>query len=268
MRLKHREDVRMLVFSGMACLAFALHWKLNSFSACFFLISCFQSFQQAVTVHNFAHCAVFTSQWCNDGYGIFLTFLSGAPTSTYVPGHNESHHRHLETELDVMRTTQMTFKKEFFNIVFFFPSVILNIVKNDSFYMNEKRKKGKRIFKVWVVENLALHALMTCLLLTDPLRFASRYLLPTLVGKYMIITLNMLQHRGCDPASKFGHSRNFTGPLLNYLCFNNGFHTQHHNFPGLHWHRLKESHEQVKHHIPADLLQPNIFKYLLVALSS
>ena len=37
----------------------------------------------------------------------------------------------------------------------------------------------------------------------------------------------MLQHKGCDPDSKYNHSRNFTVPILNFFCFNNGYKTQH-----------------------------------------
>ena len=59
------------------------------------------------------------------------------------------------------------------------------------------------------------------------------YIVPTMIGKYLIVTLNMLQHKGCDPESKYNHSRNFTGPILNFFCFNNGYHTQHHI--SLHW---------------------------------
>lgn len=42
----------------------------------------------------------------------------------------------------------------------------------------------------------------------------------------MIVTLNLLQHDGCDPQHRVNHSRNFTGPILNYFCFNNGLDLQ------------------------------------------
>lgn len=45
------------------------------------------------------------------------------------------------------------------------------------------------------------------------------------LAKDMIVTLNLLQHDGCDPHSPVNHSRNFVGPILNFLCFNNGART-------------------------------------------
>lgn len=33
-------------------------------------------------------------------------------------------------------------------------------------------------------------------------------------------------------------ARNFVGPVINYLTFNNGYHTIHHMYPTMHWSRL------------------------------
>lgn len=48
------------------------------------------------------------------------------------------------------------------------------------------------------------------------------------------------------PDSKYNHSRNFTGPILNFFCFNNGYHTQHHISPGLHWSLLPMRHKDIE----------------------
>ncbi len=265
--LKHKEDIRTLLFTVASVVIFNIHWNLKEFSYFLFGISFLQCFQQTVIIHNFAHCSVFSSRLLNDVYGIVLTLLSGAPTSLFVPGHNESHHKHLETELDVMRTTQMNFKYQFLNIILFFPSIILNIIKNDHIYMNKKKKEGKRIFYIFLIENILLHFFMIYLGFMNFSKYFTRYFLPTLIGKYMIVTLNMLQHQGCDPQSKYDHSRNFTGSILNYLCFNNGYHTQHHNFPGMHWSKLKDNHEKIQHNISDELNQPNIIIYLLTVVT-
>lgn len=260
--LRHKEDLRSIFFSCLTLLLYLFHWHHSTFSLLLFFISSLQAFQQAVCIHNFAHCPVFHSKILNDIYGILLTILSGAPSSLYVPGHNETHHRHLETEKDVMRTTQMTYKHECLNILLFFPTIFLNILKNDFIYMNEKRKLKKRIYYVYFIENTILHFLLLFLFSTSLSKMLSRYFIPTLIGKYMIVTLNILQHKGCDPNSKYAHSRNFTGYILNFLFFNNGFHTQHHNTPGLHWSKLEIQHKKIEHLIPQYLNQSNILLYL------
>ena len=260
--LRHKEDLRSIFFSCLTLLLYLFHWHHSTFSLLLFFISSLQAFQQAVCIHNFAHCSVFHSKILNDIYGILLTILSGAPSSLYVPGHNETHHRHLETKKDIMRTTQMTYKHECLNILLFFPTIFLNILKNDFIYMNEKRKLKKRIYYVYFIENTILHLLLLFLFSTSLSKMLFRYFIPTLIGKYMIVTLNILQHKGCDPNSKYAHSRNFTGYILNFLFFNNGFHTQHHNTPGLHWSRLEIQHKKIEHLIPQYLNQSNILLYL------
>lgn len=88
-------------------------------------------------------------------------------------------------------------------------------------------------------------------------------LLPQLVGKYCIVTLNILQHDGCDPLDKYNNSRNFTSWLLNFLCFNNGYHTIHHLYPGKHWSLLIDEHNaKIKPFMHPNLDQPSLFAYM------
>ena len=79
--------------------------------------------------------------------------VSGSPTSLYVPGHNESHHLHLETEKDMMCTTQMKYNSEFLNLVLFAPSIIHKILKNERIYMFEQYKKRSRLFYRYFMES-------------------------------------------------------------------------------------------------------------------
>jgi len=78
-----------------------------------------------------------------------------------------------------------------------------------------------------------------------------------------IISFNMLQHDGCDGTSRYNFARNFTGPLLNLLFYNNGYHTIHHMHPGLHWSELPERHRaDVAPYIAPLLDQRNILGYI------
>merc|ERR1711957_933048 len=87
--------------------------------------------------------------------------------------------------------------------------------------------------------------------------------IPHLFAKFCIISLNMLQHDGCDQSSEHNHSRNFVSPLLNFFAYNNGFHSIHHMHPGWHWKDLPSKHEElVKPHIHPNLEQPSILVYI------
>jgi len=86
-----------------------------------------------------------------------------------------------------------------------------------------------------------------------------------------IVTLNLLQHDGCTTPKEgearagvdfqeYNCSRNFTGWLLNYLCFNNGYHTIHHAYPTMHWSVLKREHEaQIVPKMDPRLDEPSIW---------
>ena len=199
---------------------------------------------------------------------MLLTLLSGAPVSAYQPGHVESHHKHLEEELDIMRTTKMTYKNEALNLLLFFPTIIFDIQKNDFHYMMEQKKKGKFIFVQFLTEILILHLMLLSLFYINIRKAIVIYFIPTLLGKYMIVSLNILQHRGCDPTSKFNHSRDFTGKYLNYFFFQNGYHIEHHNSPGVHWSKLHKIHEKHRDKISPHLIHDNICLYIYSVLCS
>jgi fatty acid desaturase len=68
--------------------------------------------------------------------------------------------------------------------------------------------------------------------------------LPALFAPWAMMFTNYVQHVGCDPSSRDHHSRNFTDPKLNWLLFNAGYHTVHHEHPTAHWSRYAELHAQ------------------------
>jgi fatty acid desaturase len=80
-----------------------------------------------------------------------------------------------------------------------------------------------------------------------------------------MIFINFIQHVHCDPWSSHNHSRNFVSRFGNFLVFNNGYHTAHHEHPGAHWSKLPELHARIASEIDPDLCQPSIFGFCLRA---
>ena len=88
-------------------------------------------------------------------------------------------------------------------------------------------------------------------------------MLPHQYAAWGIITMNLLQHDGCDENSEYNHSRNFVGKLVNWWTYNNGYHTIHHMEPGLHWSLLPAEHaKRVAPFIHPNLDQPSLLAYL------
>ena len=89
-------------------------------------------------------------------------------------------------------------------------------------------------------------------------------LIPHQYAAWGIITMNLLQHDGCDEASEYNHSRNFVGRMVNWWVYNNGYHSIHHEEPGLHWSLLPVEHaKRIAPHIHPNLDQASLVLYIL-----
>jgi len=194
----------------------------------------------AVVAHNTVHCPVFRHRWVNSAFQVWVSLSYGFPISEYIPGHNLSHHRFLQAREDVMRTSKVRFRWNLFNVLAFPFAVTPAILRGNSRYLelrgsgNWRRQRRLELVIVWGVK--------VGLLALDWRKALCFVVIPQLVANLGIVGINFVWHDGCDPDHPVNHSRNFTGRLLNFLTFNNGYHGMHHEEPGLHWSLLPEAH--------------------------
>ena len=214
----------------------------------------------AVVAHNTVHCPVFRRRWMNSVFQVWVSLSYGFPISEYIPGHNLSHHRFLQAREDVMRTSKVRFRWNLLNLLAFPFAVTPAILRGNRRYAALKageewrRQRRVEVVIVWGVK-LALLAL-------DWRKALCFVLVPQLVANLGIVGINFFWHDGCDPAHPVNHSRNFTGRLLNFLTFNNGYHGMHHEEPGLHWSLLPEAHaRQIRPGLHPALEQPSLLAY-------
>jgi fatty acid desaturase len=107
-----------------------------------------------------------------------------------------------------------------------------------------------------------LYAALGVLLWIDWKSFLLYVFIPHRYAGWGIITMNFLQHDGCDQDSEHNHSRNFVGRAVNWFTFNNGYHSIHHVQPGLHWSLLPEAHARlIAPYIHPNLDQPSLLAY-------
>ncbi|MEY4508026.1 MAG: hypothetical protein RLZZ450_148 [Pseudomonadota bacterium] len=266
MILKDRSDLRPLFFNGVyfaSLLAAWLYVPLNLWALPPLVLLCVTAFQGAVQTHNAIHSPVFKQRWLNKVYQVVLTCVYGHPVSAYVPGHNLSHHRFTQSRRDVMRTTKTRFRWHLLNGLFFMLSVAPGIMRADSEYIWVMRKRHPRWFRQGITELAVLLSIQVALFVLDWKRALLFWLLPHLYAQWGIVTINLLQHDGCDADSEYNHSRNFVGRAVNWLAFNNGFHGIHHDIPGLHWSKLPAAHAaRYAGHIHPALDCPSLLAYL------
>jgi fatty acid desaturase len=199
----------------------------------------------------------------NRVFQVILTMTYGHPVSSFVPGHNLSHHKFTQTRRDVMRTTKVRYRWNFLNGLLFLVHVGNDVMKGDIRYLKAMFHKNPKWARQMMLEWGILYAVYGALVVLDWKKFLFFVFLPHKYAAWGIITMNVLQHDGCDQDSEYNHSRNFVGRLVNWFTYNNGFHTIHHMEPGLHWSLLPAEHaKRVAPFIHPNLDQPSLLAYL------
>ena len=265
--LRYRADLRTLSFIGIYFGLVALQWVLVPqqlyLAIPLVVVTCFFSFFGAVITHNTVHAPMFKSRLMNRIFQVVLTLTYGHPVSSFVPGHNLSHHKHTQSRKDVMRTYKMRFRWNLLNGLFFFLTMAPSIMRADSKYTAAMRTRKPAWFRQMLIELGSLYAVYAVLLYLDWRLFLLYVFLPHKYAGWGIITMNFLQHDGCDEHSRYNHSRNFVGKVVNWLTFNNGYHTIHHIKPGMHWSLLPAAHAaEIKAHIDPRLDEPSLLAYI------
>eukprot|EP00659_Diplonema_papillatum_P010897 gene10897-16761_t len=226
------------------------------------------SFFGATITHNTIHVPVFKTGHMNSLFQIVLTHTYGWPVSALVPGHNLSHHKFTNTAKDAMRPDRMRYSWNLLNYVLFPVATASAIAASDKQYIMDQRARGRPIWKQYLLEAASFYSVQAMLAVHDPRRWVFIIFLPQLYAKFQIIAMNILQHDGCPAAEAdpWNNARNFTGSVINYMTFNNGYHTIHHTNPGWHWRLLADAHDLIiKPHIHPNLDQDDLLLYFFRA---
>ncbi len=265
--LRFAADRRTLAFVTLYFTLTAAMWLLNPagwlLPLAVVVLAC-SSWQCAVITHNTIHTPIFHKRSHNKLMQIVLTLSYGHPVSSFVPGHNLSHHKFTQTPRDVMRTYKSRSQWNLVNMLTFMPRVALAVVKGEQAFFKATRETHKRWHRQLRIEGAILISVTVALFLIDWQRALLFWMIPHLAASWGIISVNYLQHDGCDADHDYNHSRNFTGALFGFLTVENGFHGMHHLRPNLHWSLLREAHAKIIHpHIHQNLEQPSLLVYLL-----
>jgi fatty acid desaturase len=162
-----------------------------------------------------------------------------------------------------MRTTKVRFRHNLLNGIFFMLSVAPSILRADAQYSTTMFRRHPRWFRQLLAEALVFYGVTIALFVLDWQKALVLWMIPHFYAQWGIVSMNMLQHDGCDAESEWNHSRNFMGKLVNWWVFNNGFHSVHHDQPGLHWSLCPAAHaERYSGKIHPNLEQKSLVGYI------
>jgi fatty acid desaturase len=218
----------------------------------------------AVIAHNVVHGPIWHSRTANRATQVAISLAYGFAISDYVPGHNLSHHRYVQTRRDVMRTSKVRFSWNALNLASFFPSVAPDIIRSNGRFLQTKSGSNPAYRHQRTLEVVLVWGVKALFLWLDWRRAIAFVLVPHVWAAVAITSVNYLQHDGCDPDHPYNHSRNFVGRIFNWFHFNNGFHAIHHIEPGMHWSLLPAAHAQRVHpYVHPSLEQKSLAMYLV-----
>jgi fatty acid desaturase len=275
MKLRFAADARILLwalvlFPGAVALAYALPRQV----ACFLPLSLYTGFCAGVLAHYHNHCPVFHGRRANALYSMWISVFYGYPVFAWIPTHNANHHKFVNGPGDATITWRYTKRDTLAAaVVYFFVSAYwqAGLIRE---FVAEARRENRRLHHQIVAQYVCVvgaHAGMLALavFVRGPrlglLTYACSLGATAAMGLWGMMFINYIQHIHCDPSSRYDHSRNFVSPVANWLVFNSGYHTAHHEKAGAHWSTLPAIHANLAANIDPELKQRSIAGYLFRA---
>jgi fatty acid desaturase len=196
------------------------------------------NFSSAVINHNHLHRPIFRSNKLNKILGIALSLARGYSSAGIRISHNWNHHANSGTDKDWFRV-ELAGQGWGLKRLLVFAGRVMSEVRT---HRHEYFRQGRRLEKQIATEKLAIWFFVAAGMAAAPQNFLLLVIVPWLSAAVLLVAVNLVQHDDCPKNGSW----NFTGPILNWFLFNNGFHSAHHDNPGAHWSELPAIHAEIK----------------------
>jgi beta-carotene hydroxylase len=261
--LRYSADRRTVAYLMVAVGLSVLQWNLGRVYPLLYGLGLFMGVTVAVISHNHNHLGIWKWRPANTFTNYVLALYYGVPTVAWVPTHNQAHHKLNFAEGDSSRGPKF-FKKNHLFALLAYPTLTgIAQLPEIRAYMRGLYQRDKKAFAWAASEFVVFYAVMATLVLLDWRKALVFFVLPQQFALFTIQVFNYVQHIEVDTGSEWNHSRNFVSPVLNALLFNNGYHTVHHDKPGVHWSQTPALHAQHAHHIHPELLVSSWWGFMI-----
>ena len=249
----YRSDIYsiLVVFLNIALLSIPYTMGLTTpeYILAFIALS-FLVFLSSIITHNFMHKKIFHRDSHNMLFRAMLVLARGMSVTSVKIAH-QNHHKFIRVKGDWMGKELELPKYGLLRIPAYILKSIISVRLNKKKVSLTSEEK-----KLITIERIFLYLCISLLLYLDYAVFFS-FTIPTwLLGQAGLVAVNLWQHDNVpvDPTNR-NMSRDFTGKWLNLICLNNGLHSVHHKYPGAHWSKLPELHEDYVQRDDVDLIR-------------
>ena len=258
MKPRYAADYKTILWLALAAVNLGVMWRLPHTRAYLLPLQCYLALTAGIIAHNHNHCPTFKNRTLNDVLNHVATVFYGFAAFNWIPTHNLNHHKFQNAPGDATITWKISKKHNLLTaLVYPFVSAAGQAPLIDR-YVKESRTKRPAQYRSIMIQLVICWGLPIALTFVDWRATVMTMWIPRFFSLFAIIYFNYGQHVHCDPYSKWNHARNFTGPVLNFLLFNNGFHTVHHMKAGAHWSLAPASHAVVAANIDPSLNQRSL----------
>lgn len=259
--LRYKADIKTLIYAFLTTALFILQWLVTGFNPFIYFIYLFLSIAVAVITHNHNHVQIWKTKLMNVLTDWWLTVFYGFPVFAWIPTHNKNHHKLNNRIGDYTITYRFSEKNNMVTLLtyptisgFYQQKAIRDYLKD---LWNNKRSR----FFLCVSQYAILILWIAAAFFLDWQKALLFVVIPQQVSLFSVLIFNYVQHVHANEESEYNHSRNFTG-FLNFMLFNNGYHTIHHDKAGLHWSVTPEEHKKIAHLIDESLLERSFWWYI------
>ncbi len=259
--LRYKADIKTLIYMALTTGLFILQWTSIGVHWLTYTIYLFLSVSVAVITHNHNHVRMWKSDFMNTLQDWWLTVFYGFPVFAWIPTHNKNHHK-MNNRLGDYTITYRFSEKNNLVTLLTYPTISgyyqQKAIKE---YLKAMYNSKKGRFFLSMAQYAVLVVWIAAFLFIDWQKAIWFVIIPQQVSLFSVLIFNYVQHVHANEESEWNHSRNFTGHL-NFMLFNNGLHTIHHETAGLHWSQVPEEHKKIEKNIDSSLLERSFWWYI------
>lgn len=259
--LRYTADVKTIIYMVLTTTLLILQWTTIGVHPVTYIIYCFLSVSVAVITHNHNHVRIWKNDFLNTLQDWWLTVFYGFPVFAWIPTHNKNHHKMNNRVGDYTITYRFSEKNNFITLLTY--PTISGFYQQKAIrdYLKMQYNANKKRFMLSIAQYVILVLWIGAALFIDWRKALYFVIIPQQISLFSVLIFNYVQHVHANEESEWNHSRNFTG-LLNFMLFNNGLHTVHHETAGLHWSQVPAEHKKVEHLIDDSLKERSFWWYI------
>lgn len=259
------RDLQSILYLACLPIIVAWAWMQPSFNAVAYMAIILLMIGVCCISHNHAHQPIWRIFWLNRLTDLWIGTLQGQPVFLFKPAHIESHHRYNQTKEDITRIARYSPGNNLIGYLIFPFQILPELRKLKKHYLASMWRANRKEFWWIVVLHFPLALLWIGLFSLSPVKAVIYVVIPQLVGLHFLLASNYLQHAHAIVGSRYNHSRNFVG-FINWIWFNVGYHTAHHENAKLHWTLLPSAHREISKHISPLLIETSLISYTIRTL--